>query len=139
MAGSFADYFEDWVLDRVLGSVAFTISAQWVGLFTVAPTDVSDSGTEVSASNGYARLEIEAATGRIWTTSSGGAISNSADWSFAAASGGNWGTVLAMAIMDDITQGSDNYLLWADLTVSKAVNDGDTAKFATNDLDVTLS
>lgn len=139
MAGSFNDYLEDYILDRLFGANGTpALLVQYIGLFTVAPTDTG-GGTEVTAANGYARLEIEAATGRVWTASSAGAIENSADWSFAAASGGNWGTVLAMAIMDDLTQGADNYLCWADLTVSKAVNDGDTAKFASGDLDITLS
>jgi len=138
MAGSFNDYLENFILDRVFGSVAFVIPPQYIGLFTVAPTDAG-GGTEVTASNGYARLQVEAATGRTWTAAAAGAISNSADWSFAAASGGNWGTVVAMAILDDLTQGSDNYLVWADLAVSKAINDGDTATFVSGNLDITLS
>lgn len=46
-----------------------------------------------------------------------------------------WGTVVAFAILDAATAG--NFLYWGDLTASKSIDAGDTAKFAVGELDVT--
>jgi hypothetical protein len=49
---------------------------------------------------------------------------------------GNWGTVTHFGIFDASTSG--NLLVWGALAVSKVVNTGDTASFATGELDLTL-
>ena len=69
-----------------------------------------------------------------WPAASGGAKSNGTDITFPTASA-DWGTCVAMGIFDAATAG--NLLYWATLTVSKIVSNGDTAKFATGDIDVT--
>lgn len=132
MAGSKSDYLENKLLDHVLGNSAYTAPATvYVALFTVAPTDAG-GGTEVSG-GGYARVAV---TNNLtnWPAASGGAKSNGTDITFPEATG-NWGTVVAFGIFDAASGG--NLLYWGDLTQSKTISTGDTAKFAAGDLDIT--
>jgi hypothetical protein len=125
---SFSDYLENELLDHVFRNAALTSpSAVYLALYTVAPTDAG-GGTEVSGS-GYAREEI------TFGAASGGAISNTAAVEFTA-SGGNFGTVVAVGIFDASTSG--NLLAWDGIT-SAEVNDGDTISFAIGDIDITLT
>ena len=131
MAGSKSDYLENEILDHVLGNAAYTAPATvYIALFTVAPTDAG-GGTEVTGGS-YAR---KAVTNDVtnWPAAASGAKANGTDITFAEATA-DWGTVVAMAIFDAVTAG--NMLYWGDLTVSKAINSGDTAKFATGDIDI---
>jgi len=125
---SFSDYLEDKVLDHVFRNTALTSpSAVYLALYTVAPTDAG-GGTEVSGS-GYARQEI------TFGASSGGAMANTAAVEFTA-SGGNFGSVVAVGVFDASTAG--NLLAWDEIT-SATVNDGDTLRFAIGDIDLTLT
>jgi hypothetical protein len=130
MAGSFTDYLEDKILKHVFTNVAYTSpTTVYVGLFTVAPTDVG-GGTEVSGS-GYARKSA------TFTVSGTGTLaSNSAAIDFDAATG-SWGTIVAIAVFDALTTG--NMLAFADLTTSKTIATGDVLRIPTGDLDITLS
>lgn len=119
---SFSDYLENKALDD-----NFVTPTVHLALFTVAPTDAG-GGTEVSGS-GYARETVS------FGAASGGAISNDAAVSFTA-SGGNFGSVVAIGIFDASTGG--NMLAWDGIT-SATVNDGDTIEFATGDIDITLT
>jgi len=130
---SFSDYTENLVLNWLLTTNSATRPTVWyVGLFTAAPSDTG-GGTEVSGS-AYARK----VTGTI--TVSGTApttATNSAAIEFAAASGGNWGTVTHAAIFDALTSG--NMLAWAPLTTSRTINDGDVFRIPASSLTVTLT
>lgn len=129
MAGSLSDYAENAVLNHLFRNVALTSpTTVYAALFTVAPSDTG-GGTEVSG-GGYARVAI------TFGAPSGGAIDNSAIIDFGTATA-NWGTIVAMAVFDASTAG--NMLAWADLTTSKAVNNGDAAQFAVGDLDISIS
>ena len=124
---SFSDFLENELLDHVFNNAAYTAPATiYLGLYTTAPTDAG-GGTEVSG-GGYARQAV------AFTTSSGGAISNSAAESFTA-SGANFGTVVAVGLFDAASAG--NLLAW-DAITSAVVNDGDTINFAIGDIDITL-
>lgn len=132
MAGSKSDYLEGKVLDHVLGNTAYSAPATvYIALFTAAPSD-SGGGTEVTGGS-YARASVTNNTTN-WPNASGGAKSNGTDITFTTATA-NWGTIVAMGIYDASTAG--NLLYWADLTVNKAINSGDTAKFTTGEIDVT--
>jgi len=132
MAGSKADYLENELLDHVLGNSAYTAPATvYVALYTVAPTDAG-GGTEVTGGS-YARVAVTN-NATNWPAASGGAKSNGTAITFPTATA-DWGTVVAMGILDAATGG--NLLYWADLTASKTVNNGDTASFAVGELDVT--
>ena len=74
-----------------------------------------------------------------WTLAGGGTgkATNNLLISFPAASGGNWGTVVNVAIFDASTGG--NMLLHGVLTVARTVNDGEQLRFAIGDLEVVLA
>ena len=129
---SFSDYTENLVLTWLFtGDSATRPTAWYVGLFTAAPSDTG-GGTEVSGS-GYART----ATGTITVSGTATTATNSAAIEFAAASGGNWGTIGWAAIFDASSGG--NMLAWAPLTTSRTINDGDVFRIPASSLTVTLT
>lgn len=132
MAGSKSDFLELELLDHVLGNSAYSAPATtYVALYTSAPTD-SGGGVEVSG-GAYARVAV---TNNLtnWPAAANGAKANGEEITFPTAEA-DWGTVVAFAILDAAVAG--NFLYWGDLTAAKTINDGDTAKFAVGDLDIT--
>jgi hypothetical protein len=139
MAGSKSDYLECAILDHVLGGDAlpWTPPAHvYVALYTVDPTDAG-GGTEVTQAGGtlYARVELDN-DDVTWPSTGVGAKDNDIEITFPTA-GANWGTVTAFGIFDSAIGGANNLLYWGELTVDKAINTGDTAKFAVGDIDIT--
>jgi hypothetical protein len=127
---SLTNAFETSTLKYLLTTDSVTRPTAWyVGLFTSDPTDTGAAGTEVSG-NGYTR-KVAAFTVTNDTAS------NSASIEFPAASGGNWGTVGWIGIMDASSGG--NMIIHSALTAAKAINDGDVFRIPTGDLDVTAS
>ncbi|MCU0909790.1 MAG: hypothetical protein MUE98_00150 [Rhodobacteraceae bacterium] len=125
---SFSDFLENELLDHVFRNSAYSSpAAVYLALYTAAPTDAG-GGTQVSGA-GYARQAI------TFGAASGGAISNTSAVSFTA-SGGSFGTVVAVGIFDAASGG--NLLAWDDIDAA-TVGDGDTITFAIGDLDVSLS
>lgn len=141
--GSFSNYLENALLNHVFGSGDAAANAvhdmahpsKYVALCTAAVVDSDDGAaiTEVADANAYARTRCE-----TWTVSSAGAISNTGPITFPQATGA-WGKILDFAIMDGNTHGADDVLAYGTLTISKSVESGDTPKFASGDLDITLS
>jgi len=120
-------YLDNAVLNHVLRNSALASSLTvYVALFTVAPTP-STAGTEVSGGS-YARV---AATFGVPAL---GVSTNSAPVAFPTATAG-WGTVVAVAIFDALAAG--NMLYFGTLSMSKAVDNGDTASFAATALSIT--
>ena len=133
--GSMSNWMELEVLDHISNVGAFTPAGTlWMAIFTVKPTDSSGSGTEVSGT-GYTRAKFSNSTS-TWSVAAAGAIENIAEISFPSAGAGGWGTVTGFAMFTSSNSGNAYY--WASLTSSKAVGSGDTAKFATGDIDITL-
>jgi hypothetical protein len=129
---SFSDYTENLVLTWLFtGSSATRPTAWYVGLFTAAPSDTG-GGTEVTG-NAYARV----VTGTISGSGTATTFSNAAAIEFAAASGGNWGTIGWAGIFDASTGG--NLLAWAPLTTSRVINDGDVFRIPATSLTITLT
>lgn len=129
---SFTDYTENLALTYLFTTGAVTRPTTWfVGLFTAAPSDTG-GGTEVSGS-AYARV----ATGTISGSGTATTFTNAAAIEFAAASGGNWGTIGWAGIFTASTGGT--LLAWAPLTTSKAINDGDIFRIPASSLSITLS
>lgn len=129
---SFTDYTENLVLNWLLTTNSATRPTAWyVALFTAAPSDTG-GGTEVSGS-GYTRM----ATGTMTVAGTATTASNAAAIEFAAASGGNWGTITHAAIMDASTSG--NMLAWAPLTTARTINDGDVFRIPAASLTVSLT
>jgi hypothetical protein len=129
---SFTDYTENLALTYLFNTGAVTRPTAWyVGLFTAAPSDTG-GGTEVTG-NGYARVSAGTISGSGTATT----FTNAAAIEFAAASGGNWGTIGWAGIYTSSTGGT--LLAWAPLTTSKAINDGDIFRIPASSLSITLS
>lgn len=130
--------------DHVLRNEAFTApSSCFIALFTASTgLDANNPSAEVLG-NAYARLEVGGATGRSWTASASKNSENNENWEFAAAAGGNWGTVTHVAVVDHIsntTWGTNvNVLFWGALTASRAVNDGQVFRFLAGEIDSLFS
>ncbi len=129
--GSFTDYWENEILDHLFGKGSYTPPTIYVGLSTADPTDDA-SGLAEPSGNSYARA---ATTGADWNVASGGTLDNANEITFPEASG-NWGTLTHFALFDAASAG--NMLAHGSLSISKSIGSGDTAKFATGDLDVSL-
>lgn len=125
----FSDYLENEILDHVFRNAAYTpVATVYLSLHTTVSSD-SAAGTEVSGS-GYARQSI------TFNAASGGVIDNSNVVSFTA-SGGNFGTVVGVAIFDALTVG--NMLAFDNDMADVAVNDGDTLQFPAGNITVSLT
>jgi hypothetical protein len=133
MAGSFSDFLELELLDHVFGNASYSAPANThIALFTATPSD-SGGGTEVTGGS-YVRLQVTN-NATNWPAAASGAKANGTEFTFVTATA-NWGTIVAFGIFDASTSG--NLLAWGDVTPNKAINNGDTAKFAVGDLDITL-
>jgi hypothetical protein len=129
---SFSDYTENLVLTWLFtGSSATRPTAWYVGLFTAAPSDTG-GGTEVTG-NAYARV----ATGTISGSGTSTTFTNAAAIEFAAASGGNWGSIGWAGIFDASSSG--NLLAWAPLSTARTINDGDVLRIPATSLSITLA
>lgn len=125
---SLTNTFETTVLTWLLTNGSATRPTAWyVALFTDDPGEAG-GGTEISGGS-YARTAVT-------FTVSGDTASNSAAVEFPAATA-NWGTITHIGIMDADTSG--NMIIYAALTASKAIADGDVFRIPTGDLDVTLN
>jgi len=128
---SLTNAFETHTLQYLLTTDSVTRPTSWyIGLFTSDPTDTGSAGTEVSTGTGYARTAVT-------FTVTGDTASNSAAVEFPAASGGNWGTISHIGVMDAATGG--NMIVHSALDTAKAINDGDVFRIPTNDLDITAA
>ena len=128
---SLTNAFETHTLQYLLTTDSVTRPTSWyIGLFTSDPTDTGSAGTEVATGTGYARTAVT-------FTVTGDTASNSAAVEFPAASGGNWGTISHIGVMDAATGG--NMIVHSALTTAKAINDGDVFRIPTGDLDITAS
>lgn len=135
-----ADKLNDFILKNVSHTPTATVS---IALFTADTGLDSNNPTSEVSGNGYARVEVGAATGKDFTTSSAKNSQNNETWEFPAASGGNWGTVTHVAVVDHVsntTWGTNvNVLFYGALTASRAVNDGQTFRFLAGELDSLFS
>jgi hypothetical protein len=126
---SLTNAFETSTLSYLLTTGSVTRPTAWyIALFTSDPTDTGTDGTEVTG-NAYARTAVTFSV-------TGNTASNTAGVEFPAASGGAWGTVSHIGIMDASTSG--NMIVHSALSASKAIADGDVFRIPTGDLDVTL-
>jgi hypothetical protein len=135
-AGGLTNYAANGFLDRMFRNQAFTVSATYLSLFTVTPSD-SVAGTEVSGGS-YARKQVNAPAGAspAWAAASGGASQNANDALFTAPTG-SWGTVVAGGIHDAVTTG--NLLWWLDLTDQAVSTETTQIGYITGDLDIAVT
>jgi len=128
---SFADYWEDEILDHLFGKGSYSPPTIYVGLSTADPTD-DGSGLAEPSGGSYARVSTAAGD---WNTSSGGTLDNANAITFPQATAA-WGTVTHFALFDAATAG--NMLAHGTLDSSQAISSGHTPEFAAGDLSVTL-
>lgn len=131
-AAEMSNYLENELYDHLFRNAGYTSpTTVYAALFgTTASTANLEAGTltgEISG-NAYARTAI------TFGAPTNGAGSNSAAVTFPAASGGNWGTIRYMAIMDASTAG--NVLLYTQLNADVTINDGNQFQFNVGDIDV---
>jgi hypothetical protein len=146
---SMADYLEENLLTHIFRTSSFSKPTEiGIALLTTAPVD-SDTGTfttgtgvEVANANGYERQTTGVPADDDWSDPSAGTqgeTDNVSDITFGPASGGDWGTIVASAIVDSSTYDSGEMLFYGTLTTSKAIFDGDTFKFNAGDLNIQLN
>lgn len=130
-SGGWSTVLADALIDHVLLTAPYTVPTNlYIALYTITPTDAG-GGTECTGGS-YAR-ELE----NVWDAATPGAPSESANTgavTFTQATAG-WGTVVAFGIHDHLTL--DQLLIYGDLDVSRAIENGDTARFPAGDLKCT--
>jgi len=128
---SFADFWENEILDHIFGKGSYTPPTIYVGLSTADPGEDGSGLSEPSGGN-YARVATAAAD---WNAAAAGVIDNANDIVFNEATG-SWGNITHAALFDAETGG--NLLASGALLQSKQIDSGDTPKFPAGDFDVTL-
>lgn len=131
--GSFSDYLENELLDHVFKTGAYTAPTNiYVALCTSTPDDADTGSTFPGELTGGGYVRIKCNT---WDAAASGATENTQPVTYAQATA-DQGTVTHFALADKTTLG--NALGWGALSASRVISSGDTARFATGDLDVTL-
>lgn len=128
MAGGKGTSLSNYVLDTVLGGTTYSqLGTVYLALYTVTPTS-GGGGTEVTTSGtGYTRYSITNDSSS-WSAASSGIKTNLLTFDFGTATG-DWGTVVAAAIMSASTGG---YILyWGPLTTFTTVNTDDGFRIPT--------
>lgn len=129
--GGVSDYLANKLLDHVFKTASYSQPANiYVALATATIGD-SDTGTTITEPGGnYARKGHDA-----YDAAAAGASENTGVITFVTATSA-WGTVTYVALIDAATLG--NILFYAALDESKAIGNGDTAKFNDGALDFTM-
>ena len=131
--GSFSDYLENQLLDHVFktGAVYAPETNLYIALCTSTPLDANTTAPAGELSGGgYLRIKCN-----TWDLAAAGATENTQTVTFPQATA-DLGTVTHFAICNKTTVGA--MLAWGALSSPRVISSGDTASFATGDLDVTL-
>lgn len=131
---SFSDYLELELLDHVFLTGSYAQPSNiYIALCksTIADDDTGSTLPSEVSGGSYARKSCG-----TWDTASAGSTKNGVAITFAQATA-QWGTVTDFAVVDASSGG--NVLAYAKLTTAKSIATGDTAKFATGDLKVSLN
>jgi hypothetical protein len=135
-----SNYLEGEVINLIFRTATYTKPATVaIALCTAAPTDASTGATipEVANSFGYSRVAFGPADANWSAPIAGdGTTQNVTAITFPQASGGNWGTITYVAIVDSTTYGAGNMLFFGVLTTPKTIDDMDIFAFAINQLDI---
>ncbi len=136
MASGFVVATANAILDNLLG---VSNDGTWpdpvyIALSTADPGSTGSGFTE-PVGNGYVRIGVTN-DGAGWSAASVAEKANAALIQFAAASGGDWGTVTHFGIYDVVSGGA--LLHWGPLDASVPVNDGDDVRFLAGALKVEL-
>lgn len=136
---SLTNYAEMAVLDEILGSGGgggFPATV-YIGLSSTTPNETGGNVTEPSG-NGYARVAVtNNSTNWPAASGTGGIKKNGTSIEFPEATG-DWGASLTQFLIFDAAQGG-NLLLFDVLDTAKTISNGETARFAVNELEVLAS
>ena len=136
LGGDISDFLANEMLDHILDGTSFTQpTAAWLTLYTTMPNSADTGGVEVTGGS-YARVTCHGAAKWDAPNTTGGFTANTATETFPVASA-NWGTVVGMGIRSANTAG--NLYFFKTLTASKTVYSGDTFRFSSGAIDITLS
>jgi hypothetical protein len=131
---SLSDYAENKIIGELFKQNTFASPTNiYIALSTTSTLTDAMTGTTLTgeiATGSYVRKICN-----TWDAAASGATENSQTVTFAQATAA-WGNLKSFAITDKITKG--NIIGWGKLTASKTIASGDTFKFATGDIDVTL-
>ncbi len=136
LAGGKSDYLEAKVKNEAFGAVAFAAPATlYFGLWGTAGslTDASHGGTAGEVSGGsYARVAVTNNTTNFATVTTAAKVNSTAvSWPTATADWNAAATINQLGVLDgNAGTSGDNLLVWADLTVPKAILNGDTGSLA---------
>ena len=140
-----SNYLEDELIKHLFRTGSFTKPTVlgFCSLTTAAiDSDTGEftagTGVEVTNANAYARIDYPPLDAN-WTATSGGdgQTDNAIAITFVQATG-SWGTIVAMAITDNITHNAGNMLFHNALVTSRAIDNGDTAEYAIGAATVTF-
>lgn len=138
-----SDYLEDSLVTHIFRTSSWskpTVLA--LALLTTAADDddtgtfSTSTGVEVPNANAYTRIARNPADAN-WAASVDGMTENVAAITFVQATG-SWGTVVALAIVDDATFDSGNMLFHSTVGTSRTIDNGDTAELAATALTITF-
>jgi len=130
--GSFSDYLENELLDHIFLTGDYVSETNlYIALCTSTPLDANTTAPAGELSGGgYLRIKCN-----TWDLAAAGATENTQTVTFPQATA-DLGTVTHFAICNKTTVGA--MLAWGALSSPRVISSGDTASFATGDLDVTL-
>lgn len=133
----FSEAIDNQILDHFFGKSTWAATGdnRHIGLSSTTPTKTGGNVTEPSTGS-YARVQLQAVEMDAAATS---ATQNNADQTFPQATA-DWlgGANLTNMVMYDAAS-AGNFLAFKSLTVAKPVLNGDTAKFASGDMDFTIA
>ncbi|SRR6266436_5758851 len=129
MASGMTQFCWNLLLEKLLRGTAGTFPGTfYMGLGTGGFSDTAQTGETTSGNiGGYARQALTVATG-TWAALSAGSTSNSAIINWGTASSGAGVSLTQWGIFDASTSG--NLFLWADLTTSQTVANGNPYSIA---------
>ena len=133
-SSAFSNAAEDEVINLFIRNQARTFGTSlFVALVTASIAEASTGANiaEVADGNGYARQAVS------FDAAAAGATSNSAAVNFTA-SGGNWGTITGMCIVDSGTHGAGNVVMFDNSMTDVTINNGDSLSFAAGDIDISI-
>lgn len=135
---SFSDHLESGLLNHTFGGYTYTPPiSSYIALSTADP---GEDGSTMAEPVGLGYARVRATNNKTtWSYANAGALENHIDLTFPEATG-SWGSITHFAIMNDPYASGVGYILGsAALSVAKSIVSGDTAKFASGDLDISLT
>lgn len=137
-ADEWSDHIADEILDHLFDNASYTYVATYLALIITNPVTAGMTGSTITEPSGgsYARKQVLSSAWDAAVSGDPSYVDNTAEIPFVTATA-NWGTVIALAVVDASSNG--NLLFFDNTMTDKAVNDGDTAKFAAGVLDIQLS